>query len=120
MGYAIRNDKQGWRAVASRDDVAEGEYYSPVPIEITPSQVTPERVTMRQARLALLGASLLDGVEAAISAMGDTPEGKAARIEWEYGSEVVRNSPFVSQLGEALGLSYEQIDGLFVTAAGID
>lgn len=78
----------------------------------------PNRVTMRQARLALLGAGLLDDVEAAINALpGD--QGKAARIEWDYSSEVHRDKPFVIQLGTALGLNNEQLDELFVTAAGI-
>lgn len=77
----------------------------------------PESVTMRKARLALLGAGLLDDVEAALTAMGDTAEGKAARIEWAYSSEVWRNKPFVVQLGTSLGLSDEDIDELFITAA---
>lgn len=34
MSYAIRNDRQGWRAVDSLEDVLEGEYYSNEPIEI--------------------------------------------------------------------------------------
>lgn len=90
----------------------------PVPVELEPA--VPTRVTMRQARLALLGAGLLDDVEAAISAMGDTPEGKVARIEWDYSSEVHRNKPFVQQLGAAVGLDEQQLDQLFITASGIE
>lgn len=34
MSYAVRNDGQGWRAVASEQDVMEGEYFSLVAPEI--------------------------------------------------------------------------------------
>lgn len=81
--------------------------------------VVPDKVSMRQARLAMLSAGLLDDVEAAISAMpGD--QGKAARIEWDYSSEVFRDKPFVQQIGAQLNLTDEQIDQLFITAAGIE
>src|SRR5690606_2865876 len=40
MGYAIRNDMQGWRAVDTVSDVLDGEYYSEQPIEITPPLLT--------------------------------------------------------------------------------
>lgn len=76
----------------------------------------PERVTMRQARLALLGAGLLSSVNAAIDSLPE-PAKSAALIEWEYSSEVWRNRPFVQQLGGALGLSSAQLDALFIQAA---
>ncbi len=76
------------------------------------------KVTMRQARLALLGAGLLDAVNAAVAAMPGAG-GAAARIEWEYSSEVHRHKALVSALGPALGLTEAQLDQLFVTAAGI-
>ena len=81
--------------------------------------LVPEIVTMRQARLALLAAGLLDDVEAALSGM-DGAQGQAAKIEWEYSQEVWRSKPFVQMLGAAIGLSELQIDDLFITAAGID
>jgi hypothetical protein len=72
-------------------------------------------VSMRQARLALLGAGLLPTVEAAIAALPGV-EGDAARIEWEYASVVARNSGLVPQMGIALGLTEQQLDGLFIAA----
>lgn len=93
--------------------VWDGVQWGPVPA------VVPERVTMRQARLALLGAELLDDVESALSAL-EGPQGQAARIEWEYSQEVHRGKPFVQMLGAAIGLTEEQIDQLFITASGID
>lgn len=82
-----------------------------------PPQV-PQVVTMRQARLALLGAGLLAQVETAIDALS-SPQKEAARIEWEYSQEVHRDRPFVQALGAAMGLSNEQLDALFTTAAGL-
>lgn len=76
----------------------------------------PQVVSMRQARLALLGAGLLANVEAALAAMPGA-EGQAARVEWEYATEVRRDSPRVAELSAALGLTESVLDDLFLTAA---
>lgn len=78
----------------------------------------PQEVTMRQARLALLGAGLLAQVEAALAEL-DGAEGEAARIEWEYSQTVRRDKPFVVAVGSALGITDAQLDELFVAASGI-
>ena len=78
----------------------------------------PAEVTMRQARLALLGAGLLDDVETAINAMTD-PAKSAARIEWDYSNSLRRDHALVTALGAALGLTTEQVDALFVAAAAL-
>lgn len=78
----------------------------------------PTAVTMRQARLALLGAGLLAQVSAAIASMAGA-EGEAARIEWEYAQEVRRDSPLVAGLSAALGLTDEALDNLYRAAAGL-
>lgn len=79
----------------------------------------PQSVTMRQARLALLGAGLLDDVNAAIAAIPDATQRRAAEIEWEYAATVDRASPFTQLLADGLGLTSEQLDGLFTQAAGL-
>lgn len=76
----------------------------------------PDEVTMRQARLALLGAGLLDDVEAAIDAMSD-PAKAAARIEWDYSNTLRRDHPLVTALGAGLGLTGGQLDDLFIAAS---
>lgn len=78
--------------------------------------VITQSVTMRQARLALLGAGKLALVDAAIDGMPE-PQKSAARIEWEYSNEVQRHNGFVEALGPALGMTSAQIDALFVAAA---
>ena len=83
-----------------------------------PKTQVPQRVTMRQARLALLGAGLLDDIDAAINGL-PSPQKEAARIEWEYSAEVQRHNGFVSVLAPMLGLTEAQTDALFLTAAGL-
>lgn len=83
---------------------------------IRDAPTVPKEVTMRQARLALLGAGVLAGVDAAIDAMPE-PTRSAARIEWEYSGAVQRHNGFVAALGPALGMTGAQIDALFVAAA---
>ena len=78
----------------------------------------PTRVSMRQARLALLGAGALAAVDAAIDAMPE-PQKSAARIEWEYAAEVRRDNAFVAGLAPALGMTDAQVDALFVAAAAL-
>lgn len=83
-----------------------------------PPPVIPEQVTMRQARLALLGAGLLARVDTAIDALA-SPAKEAARIEWDYSSTVERHRSLVATLGAALNLTDAQLDALFITAAGL-
>ena len=84
-----------------------------------PPMGIPQSVTMRQARLALLRAGLLDDVDAAIAAIPDPVQRKAAEIEWEYAQTVDRNSPFTQQMAVGLNLTAEQLDALFTQAAGL-
>lgn len=83
-----------------------------------PMPSVPYEVTMRQARLVLLGAGLLDDVEAAINAL-PSPIKEQARIEWDYSSTVQRHNGLVSQLGPLLGLTEAQLDSMFITAKAI-
>ena len=78
----------------------------------------PAVVTMRQARLALLGAGLLAGVKAAINAL-PSKQKEAAKIEWEYATDVQRSSGLVLMMGAALGLDDAALDALFVAAAAL-
>jgi hypothetical protein len=80
-----------------------------------PIKSPPKIVSMRQARLALLQAGLLSTVNTAIAAMtGDA--GEAARIEWEYATEVNRDKALVQSLALSLNLTETQLDNLFIAA----
>lgn len=84
-----------------------------VPPDPEPIQV-PQIVTIRQAKLALLQVGLLDDVDAAV-AQAD----RATQIEWEYAAEVERSWQTLLTLQVALGLSDQQVDDLFITAAAL-
>lgn len=51
MSYAVRKDKQGWRAVNGPEDVLPGEYYSKTQVETVQPPLTEE-----QTRQALMQA----------------------------------------------------------------
>ena len=72
----------------------------------------PQQVTMRQARLALLNAGLLDDVEVVIAAAG-----REAQLEWEYAAVVDRGNPAVAAVQQQEALTDAQIDDLFREAA---
>ena len=108
---------KGWvPALDSRiGDLWDGEAFVPAP---PAPPVVPPSVTMRQARLALLGAGLLASVDAAIDSL-PSPQKEAARIEWEYATEVQRSSGLVPMMGAALGLNDASLDALFIEAAAL-
>lgn len=100
----------GYLLDLSDDDAAKlGLKVSTAPDPLPPPI---EAITMRQARLALLGAGLLDKVNAAVVAAGP-----AAGIEWEYAQEIRRDSPLIAQLADGLGLDSATIDSLFMKAS---
>lgn len=78
--------------------------------------IVPKSVTMRQARRALLAASLLATVNSTVAGLAGAV-GDAARIDWEFAQEVYREWPLLVQLAQQIGLSDDQLDALFVTAA---
>ena len=83
-----------------------------------PAVTIPTVVTMRQARLALLQMGLLTTVNNAILAMA-APYGDAARIEWEFSSEVHRDKALVKTMATSLALTTAQLDALFTLAGGL-
>lgn len=78
----------------------------------------PTVITMRQARLALLGAGLLSSIETAIESM-PSPQKEEVRIEWDYSTLVRRDNKSIQALAAAIGLSDAQLDDLFVSASSL-
>ena len=64
--------------------------------------------TPRQARLALASAGVYEAVQTAVAAVSDQ-----ARIEWEYATMVERTSPIITEMQGSLGMTDEELDGLF-------
>lgn len=81
--------------------------------------IVPMSISMRQGRLALLAAGLLDIVEDGIASIPDPLQRRAAQIEWEYATEIQRKSQLIFSLGPALGLTEAQIDDVFIAASAI-
>ena len=76
----------------------------------------PASITMRQARLCLHKHGMLAGVQPAIDALPE-PDRTAAQIEWDYSAAVERERGFVLVIAQALGITDEQLDALFIEAA---
>jgi hypothetical protein len=88
-------------------------------VALSPEEVAARRAaaraamvcTPRQARLALQQAGLLGAVTAWIATAEET-----TRIEWEFASEIRRDWPAILACATVLGLTEEQLDGLFALA----
>jgi hypothetical protein len=90
---------QGWQRAPSAD---------PVPTSISP----------RQARLWLVAHGVtLAAIDETIGSITDDATRESVRVEWEYGLEVQRSSPWLSALGAALGLDDDALDQAFREAA---
>jgi len=74
------------------------------------------QVTPRQARLELAKRGQLSNINEIIESL-PAEQQEIVQIEWEYAVSVERNSPWVIQLGSALGLDEEGLDDLFKAAA---
>ena len=94
----------GWRYA--------GGIFSPPPTPEPDPEPVPHSCTRRQGRLALLAEGLLDDVEAAIAAITDPMERRAAEIEYEAETWEL-DSRFVQQMWAQLGGTPEQLVDLF-------
>jgi hypothetical protein len=117
-GVPVLTDKghyeQTWSVVELFDNQTDRDNAIALAETQARKALVPISVSMRQARLALLAADLLDDVDAAVAA---SP--RAAYIEYEYAQEVRRDSPLITTLMPALGFTEEQIDTLFIEASKI-
>ena len=85
---------------------ADGSFINPIIPTVIPQTITP-----RQARLKLLEVGLLDELEVVITT------NRAWQIEWEYATEVKRDSPLIEAIATQSGLTEEQIDQMFKEAS---
>jgi len=125
VNIIVLDDPASWQAPAGQSLIPDQGYdiggllvggvYTPPQRPSAPpisQPLVPQSVTPRQARLALLGAGLLDKVTAAVTAIGGP-----TLITWEYASAFDRQDPLILQLGSSLNMTPAQIDQLFVTAS---
>lgn len=79
----------------------------------------PQVVTRRQARSALLLAGKLNLVQPAIDAIPDPVQRGLMQIEFDDSQTFERQRPSLIALASALGLTSDQVDQLFITAASL-
>lgn len=73
-------------------------------------------ITPRQARLELAKRGQLSNIDTIIESL-PADQQEVVQIEWEYAVSIERKSPWVIQLGSALGLDEVGLDELFKLAA---
>lgn len=117
IAFAIRNDGLGWRAVNSESDVLDGESYSAEMPPLIEMSSVPQEVTRYQALAALHLAGILVRVEAM---MADQATDMLTVLAWRNAQEFRRTSPMVLNMAQALGLSDQQLDDLFIAASAIE
>lgn len=89
-------------------------------IKINPvASPAPQVVTRAQARAALILAGLIDQVQPLIDAIPDSIQRALAQNDWDNRQTFERNHPTMLQLASGLGLTSEQLDGLFTQAAAL-
>jgi hypothetical protein len=76
-------------------------------------------ISAKQIRQALVGSGVpLSAIDAAIDSMQE-PQRTFVKIEWDNSTMFERNHPMIEGLGGQLGLSPQQIDGLFIGASAL-
>lgn len=87
-----------------------GDYIAPPP----PPPPVPEAVTPRQIRQAMTAAGLRESVEAAISFSDQDTK------DWyEFATEFRRDHEMVAALAEALDVTSQQLDDLWILGASL-
>ena len=108
MQKIVINVQTGEQTTVEITDAAEIASLQSAPLS------QPSVVSMRQARLALLQAELLNPVNASILAGSE-----ADKITWEYATVVNRSDSLVQNLAIGLGLSETDLDNLFLLASSL-
>lgn len=80
----------------------------------------PESVTRAQGKAALITAGLWPGVLAFVAAIPDPTERALAEVALHDTQQWRRESPFFNSAATTLGLTGEQLDGLFLAASKIE
>jgi hypothetical protein len=75
----------------------------------------PQVVTLYQGRVALRRAGLFDAVKSLVGQPGNEEAFEA----FEYANHWYRDSPWIAAMAGVLGISDEEIDGLFRAASEI-
>ncbi|MDG3575968.1 hypothetical protein P7F60_06205 [Rhizobium sp. YJ-22] len=96
------------------------ELVGPMPEAPSPAPAYPA-LSRRQLLLGLLSIGVTEGdVEAEITAaVSDPMEREAALIEWRAAGSYERTHPLIADIATAMNLPAEQVDALWLWAAGL-
>lgn len=88
--------------------------------ELLARNPVPDSVARAQGKAVLIGAGLWKDVLAFVAAIEDPTEQALAEVALHDTQRWNRNSPFLTSMKVALGLSDEQLNDLFIAAAKIE
>ena len=111
MGRQAEAEQIQAEAIARFEQI-QRDYPMPPAADTEPERKPRTTLTMRQARLYLQHAGLLQQVDTLVSTLDES-----ARIEWQYSTTVEMSSPIVTALAAQLQLSAEQVQAMFDDAA---
>lgn len=105
---------------AALDAVANDQtrlWYDGDTIRIVEAQapIVPNEVTRAQAKVALLRAGKLVATQTAVASIGGE-----AQLWWDEALTFSRANKWVLSLGPVIGMTPDQLDALFIAAAGIE
>ena len=100
---------QNYAGTVPETDQANWRWDGTTITAITP---IPKSISPRQIRLLLLQQGLLSQVETMVAGLD-----QASQIAWEFAIDFQRDDPLLNALGAQLGLTQEQIDQFYITAA---
>ncbi|WFE73115.1 hypothetical protein P8S55_08450 [Halomonas sp. M1] len=115
LTYYYRFDSQQQAKSLLHYDESTG-LYSPKVVHVQP---VPDAVTSRQGMEQLIRSGLDEQVDDAINGITDPVERKLARNWLDKASIWERNNPQLLAIGNALGLSKQDVDSLFIQAGGL-
>ena len=84
-----------------------------------PVIIIPEQVTRAQGKVALVQAGLFQDVVTYINNLSE-PSKTLAQIAFNETNTWQRSSEWLNQIADDLNITQEQLDNLFITAAGIE
>lgn len=91
-------------------------------IRVNPDKLkppVPQQVTRAQGKVVLIQMGLWPQVVAFVEAIADPMQRAVAEVAVYETLHWQRNSPFLNQAADALGITQEQMDQLFIAASQV-
>lgn len=115
--YATPDFKPGTYEEEIYNNAIAGVYGTIAPYSPPPAPV-PQIITARQGKLTLLDYGIYQNVIDYIASIPGEA-GIRAKISWEAATEFNRNDPVLAAITQALSLTSEEIDQMFIHGASL-